>query len=39
MTDIQCFTIQKIKSELGHILVDLTIIFATFVDQNNTKTD
>ncbi len=30
MIDIQCFVIQKIKSELVHILVDLTMIFATF---------
>lgn len=34
MIDIQCFVIQKIKSEFVHFLVNLTIIFANFVVYN-----
>ena len=35
MIDIQCFVIQKIKSELVHFLVNLTIIFAKFAVKKN----
>lgn len=31
MIDIQCFVIQKIKSEFVHFLVNLTIFFVSFV--------
>ena len=37
MIDIQCFVILKIKSELVHVLVNLTIIFANFADKKILK--